>query len=162
VNGPALRIGQGYDLHRLREGRRLVLAGVEIPFTRGLTGHSDADVVAHAVIDALLGAAALGDIGAHFPNTDPAYRDADSMDLLRRSVRMVKEAGWKPVNIDCTVIAEMPKLAPHIAGMRQNLADALGVTVDDVSVKAKTNEGVDATGRGEAIAAHAIVLISRL
>lgn len=156
-----IRVGQGYDLHRLVEGRRLILAGVHIPHSHGSQGHSDADVLAHAVIDALLGAAALGDIGRHFPDTDSRYMDADSMGLLRAAVDLVTAHGWRVGNVDATVVLQAPRLAPHIEQLRLNLAEALGIDVESVSVKAKTNEGVDAVGRGEAIAAQAVVLIHR-
>jgi 2-C-methyl-D-erythritol 2,4-cyclodiphosphate synthase len=153
------RIGTGYDLHRLVEGRKLILGGVEIPHETGLYGHSDADVVAHALCDALLGAAALGDIGGHFSDRDPRYAGADSLVLLRRVAEMVREKGFAPGNVDVTIIAERPKLAPHIPAMREKLAMTLEVPIDRVSVKAKTNEGVDAVGLRQAIAAHAIALI---
>jgi len=154
-----LRIGQGYDVHRLAEGRRLVLGGVEIPSPVGCVGHSDADALAHAIMDALLGALALGDIGQHFPNTDPAYAGADSIALLGRVVALLAEHGARVVNVDATVIVEAPKLAPHIPGMRRRLAAALGVGEGDVSVKATTAEGLGAFGRGEGIAAHAVALV---
>jgi len=156
-----IRVGHGYDIHPLREGRRLVLGGVEIEHKLGLDGHSDADVVAHAVIDALLGAAGLGDIGTHFPDTDPKYADADSLDLLREVATMLREDSWNMGNVDVTVIAQRPKLAPHVRQMEANIASTLGVGGESVSVKAKTNEGLDAPGREEAIAAHAVVLIHR-
>ncbi len=159
--GTTLRIGTGYDLHRLVEGRRLVLGGVVVPFDRGLAGHSDADVVCHALTDALLGAAAAGDIGQHFPDTDPKWAGADSLALLREVTALVATLGYRPVNADLTVIAERPKLGAHREAIAASLAGALGVPADAVSVKAKTNEGMDATGRGEAIAAHAVVLIER-
>lgn len=155
------RVGIGYDLHRLVEGRPLILAGLSIPFEKGLLGHSDADVVCHAVTDAVLGAAALGDIGRHFPDTDPQYAGASSVDLLARAVSLVRDAGFGIANVDVVVIAQRPKLAPHVEAMRQRLATVLGIEPTDVSIKGKTNEGVDATGRGEAIAAHAVALISR-
>ncbi|HOC19547.1 MAG TPA: 2-C-methyl-D-erythritol 2,4-cyclodiphosphate synthase, partial [Vicinamibacterales bacterium] len=158
---PALRVGMGYDLHRLVEGRRLVLGGVVVPFERGLAGHSDADVVCHALTDALLGAAAAGDIGQHFPDTDPKWAGADSLALLREVTALVAALGYRPVNADLTVIAERPKLGPHREAIAASLAAALGVPAGAVSVKAKTNEGVDATGREEAIAAHAVVLLER-
>ncbi|MBR6791372.1 MAG: 2-C-methyl-D-erythritol 2,4-cyclodiphosphate synthase [Oscillospiraceae bacterium] len=154
-----LRIGQGYDVHRLVEGRKLILGGVEIPFEKGLLGHSDADVLTHAVMDALLGALALGDIGKHFPDNDPAYAGADSIELLRHVGRLLTERGWRPVNIDVTVAAQRPKLAPHIRTMRQNIAAALGIDVDRVSVKATTEEGLGITGKGEGMTATAITLI---
>ncbi len=158
---PRFRVGTGYDLHRLVTGRPLVLGGVTIPFDRGLLGHSDADVVCHAVTDAVLGAAALGDIGRHFPDTDPRWKGADSIVLLAQAAQLVREAGWAVANVDVVVIAERPKLAPVVEGIRTKLATALGCGIDQVSVKGKTNEGVDATGAGEAIAAHAVALLQR-
>ena len=154
-----MRIGHGYDVHRLTEGRRLILGGVDIPFEKGLLGHSDADVLAHAIADALLGAAALGDIGKHFPDTDPLYVGADSLLLLRRVGELIAERGYAVVNIDSTVIAQAPKLAPHIEQMRQNIARALSIDVDCVSVKATTEERLGFTGDGSGIAAHAVCLI---
>ncbi len=154
------RIGTGYDLHRLVEGRPLVLAGVRIPGDRGPAGHSDGDVVAHALIDALLGAAALGDIGGHFPDSDPRWKDAPGLDLLGRVIETLGAAGWRVGNADVTVILERPKLAPHVGAIRERLAGVLGVTAGQVSVKAKTNEGMDAVGRGEAIAAHAVAFLT--
>jgi 2-C-methyl-D-erythritol 2,4-cyclodiphosphate synthase len=156
------KIGHGYDVHRLVAGRRLVLGGVAIPFEKGLLGHSDADVLAHAVADAVLGAAALGDIGAHFPDTDPVYAGADSLQLLRRCVDLAEKKGYEVVNVDCTVIAQAPKLAPHRDGMRANLAAALDVALEAVNVKAKTEEGLGFTGEGQAIAAHAVVLMEKI
>jgi 2-C-methyl-D-erythritol 4-phosphate cytidylyltransferase/2-C-methyl-D-erythritol 2,4-cyclodiphosphate synthase len=156
----ATRVGTGYDLHRLVEGRLLILGGVTIPFDRGLAGYSDADAVCHAVTDAILGAAAAGDIGRHFPNTDPQWQGASSIDLLRRAAAVVRGMGLAVGNVDATVIAERPKLAPHVDAMRANLAEALGVSADRVSVKGKTNEGVGELGRGEAIAAHAVALLN--
>jgi 2-C-methyl-D-erythritol 4-phosphate cytidylyltransferase/2-C-methyl-D-erythritol 2,4-cyclodiphosphate synthase len=158
---PAVRIGQGYDLHRLAQGRPLVLGGVTIPFDLGLMGHSDADVVCHAVTDAVLGAAGLGDIGRHFPDTDPRFKGADSVALLAAACGLVREAGYAVVNVDVTVIAERPRLSPHADAMRRNLAGALGCDVAQVSVKAKTNEGVESMGNGTSMAAHAVVLIAR-
>jgi 2-C-methyl-D-erythritol 2,4-cyclodiphosphate synthase len=154
-----MRAGTGYDLHRLVEGRRLVLGGVTLEHTKGLLGHSDADVVVHAVIDALLGAGALGNIGQHFPDTDPRFKDADSVALLTETARMLREAGYAVSNIDVTVVAEEPKLGPHINRMRSNLARATGIDMGSVSVKAKTNEKAGPEGRGEAISAQAIALI---
>ncbi len=154
-----IRIGIGYDIHRLEPGRKLVLGGVEISHDKGLAGHSDADVLLHAVADALLGAAALGDLGAHFPPADPAYAGADSGVLLRNILELLNENGWRPVNVDSTVVAERPRLAPHVPAMRDNLANALGLAVECVSVKATTNEGLGSVGREEGIAAQAIVLI---
>jgi 2-C-methyl-D-erythritol 4-phosphate cytidylyltransferase / 2-C-methyl-D-erythritol 2,4-cyclodiphosphate synthase len=153
------RAGTGYDLHRLVAGRPLILGGVTIPSDRGALGHSDADVVCHAVTDAILGAAALGDIGRHFPDTDPRWKDANSLDLLRRVVQLASEQGLMVGNVDVTVILEQPKIRDHIDPMRASLAAALGLDVARVSIKGKTNEGVDAVGRGEAIAAHAIALL---
>ena len=155
------RVGQGYDIHRLVPGRPLILAGLAIPFEKGLEGHSDADVLVHAVIDALLGAAALGDIGNHFPDTDPQFKDADSMELLRKTVNTLNGEGYAIVNVDSTVIAETPKLSAHIETMRANLAEALGLDPQFVSIKAKTNEGVGPEGRGESIRVHAIALLTK-
>ena len=154
-----MRIGHGYDVHRLVEGRRLILGGVEIPFEKGLLGHSDADVLAHAVMDALLGAAALGDIGKLFPDNDPAYEGADSLVLLKRVTEALNEKGYKIGNVDATVLAQRPKLAPHIPLMRERLAAAMGVDPGRVSVKATTEEGLGFTGTGEGVAAHAVALI---
>ena len=156
-----IRVGNGYDLHRLVAGRPLVLGGVTIPFELGLAGHSDADVVCHAVTDAVLGAAALGDIGQHFPDTDPRWKGADSVKLLAHASALVRAAGWTVTNVDVVVIAERPKLLPVVPQIRQNLAAALECGVEQVSVKGKTNEGVDATGAGQAIAAHAVALLRR-
>ena len=157
----AERVGTGYDLHRLVEGRPLVLGGVDIPALRGALGHSDADVVCHAATDAILGAASLGDIGRHFPDTDQRWKDASSIDLLRQAVVMVHTAGFRVVNLDVVVILEKPKIAPHLDKIRAELARVLEILVERVSVKGKTNEGVDAVGRGEAIAAHAVALLAR-
>ena len=154
-----MRIGHGYDVHRLVEGRRLILGGVEIPWEKGLLGHSDADVLTHALMDALLGAAALGDIGHLFPDKDPAYEGADSIELLRQVMRVLEEHGWKLGNADVTVIAQRPKLAPHIPEMRRILAEARGTTIDRVSVKATTEEGLGFSGEGLGIAAHAVALL---
>jgi 2-C-methyl-D-erythritol 4-phosphate cytidylyltransferase / 2-C-methyl-D-erythritol 2,4-cyclodiphosphate synthase len=153
------RIGTGYDLHRLVEGRPLILGGVRVPSPFGALGHSDADVVCHAATDAILGAAALGDIGRHFPDTDPKWKDVSSVDLLRRAAAMAGEAGFEVVNLDVVVVLERPKIAPLLERIRERVAKAVGVTVDRVSVKGKTNEGVDAIGRGEAIAAHAVAML---
>ena len=153
------RIGHGYDVHKLVEGRKLILGGVEIPYEKGLLGHSDADVLTHAVMDALLGALALGDIGKHFPDNDPAYAGADSIELLRHVGNLLREKGWHPVNIDSTVAAQRPKLAAHIPAMRENIAAALNIPVDCVSVKATTEEGLGITGKGEGMTATAIALI---
>jgi 2-C-methyl-D-erythritol 2,4-cyclodiphosphate synthase len=156
-----IRVGIGFDSHRLVAGRRLVLGGVGIPHDRGLLGHSDADVLIHAVIDALLGAVADGDIGRHFPDRDPRWKDADSAGLLAATVARLRSAGWSLVNLDSNVIAEEPKLFPYIEAIRQRLAGILGADVSRVSVKAKTNEGMDAVGRREGIAAQAVVLVER-
>lgn len=154
-----MRIGHGYDVHRLVAGRPCILGGVAIPFDKGLLGHSDADVLAHAVADALLGAAALGDIGGMFPDTDERYRGADSLVLLRAVVDAVAHAGYRVANIDATVIAQAPKLKPHIPAMRTRLAAACRLTVEQVSVKATTEEGLGFSGAGEGIAAHAVCLL---
>ena len=154
-----MRIGMGYDVHRLAEGRKLILGGAEIPWEKGLLGHSDADVLVHAVMDALLGAAALGDIGHHFLDTDPAYEGADSLQLLRKVGEILAEAGYRVGNVDATVIAQRPKLAPYREQMRKNIAEALGAEVSQVSVKATTEEGLGFTGAGEGIAAQAIALL---
>ena len=151
-----MRIGYGYDVHRLVEGRRLILGGVDIPWEKGLLGHSDADVLTHALMDALLGAAALGDIGQHFPDKDPAYEGADSVELL---LALLREHGWRVGNVDCTVVAQRPKLMPHIPAMRERLAAAMEVPVDRVSVKATTEEGLGFSGEGLGIAAHAVALL---
>ncbi|HXG55336.1 MAG TPA: 2-C-methyl-D-erythritol 4-phosphate cytidylyltransferase [Vicinamibacterales bacterium] len=153
------RVGTGYDLHRLVEGRPLILGGVTIPFERGALGHSDADVACHALTDALLGAACLGDIGGHFPDTDPRWKGASSVELLRQAAALVRDAGHVIVNADVVVVLERPKISPHLDAIRAGLASALGIPVERVSVKGKTNEGVDAVGRGEAIAAHAVCLL---
>lgn len=155
------RIGIGYDIHRLVEGRKLILAGVEIPFEKGLLGHSDSDVLTHAICDALLGAVALGDIGAHFPDTDLRYGGASSLNLLARVVELINERGYRVANVDAVVVAERPRLRPHIADMRERLASVLEVDMDAVSVKAKTSEGLESVGRGEAMAAHAVALLVR-
>lgn len=160
--GIEMRIGHGYDVHRLVEGRKLILGGVEVPFEKGLLGHSDADVLAHAVMDAVLGAAALGDIGKHFPDTAPEYAGADSLELARHVARILKENGWKIVNIDSTLLCQKPKLAFYIPAMRENLAAAFGMPVDAVSVKATTEEHLGFTGEGLGIAAHAVALIEKL
>lgn len=157
-----MRIGHGYDVHRLVEGRKLILGGVEIPFEKGLDGHSDADVLVHAVMDALLGAAALGDIGKLFPDNDDAYLGADSVELLKKVRDVLQEHGWKPGNLDATVIAQRPKLAPYIDTMRKRIADALETDAENVNVKATTEERLGFTGSGEGIAAHAVCLIERV
>jgi 2-C-methyl-D-erythritol 4-phosphate cytidylyltransferase/2-C-methyl-D-erythritol 2,4-cyclodiphosphate synthase len=159
---PAFRIGTGYDLHVFAEGRPLILGGVRIPYDRGLRGHSDADAVCHAVTDAILGAANLGDIGRLFPDTDPRYRDADSLVLLADAAARVRAAGWQVVNVDVVVIAERPKIGPHAAAMQAALAGPLAVEAGAIAIKGKTNEGVDATGRGEALAVHAVALLARV
>jgi 2-C-methyl-D-erythritol 4-phosphate cytidylyltransferase / 2-C-methyl-D-erythritol 2,4-cyclodiphosphate synthase len=161
AQAPALRIGNGYDLHRLVPGRPLILGGVRIPFEKGLEAHSDGDVICHAVTDAVLGAAGAGDIGRHFPDTDAAWKNADSIELLRRASAIVHEAGYAIVNVDVVVIAQKPKLAPHAEAIRGNVAAALGCDASQVSVKGKTNEGVDSMGAGESIAVHAVALLSR-
>lgn len=158
---PVLRIGEGWDTHALVEGRRLMLGGVEIAHTHGLLGHSDADALLHAITDALFGAAALGDIGRHFPDTDPQFRGADSIALLAEASRRVRAAGWEIGNVDSTVVAQAPKLAPHIPAMRQRIAQALGLDPDQVNVKAKTAEKMGPVGRGESMEARAVVLLVR-
>lgn len=157
-----LRVGHGYDVHRLVEGRALILGGVTVPFDRGLLGHSDADVLTHAVMDALLGAAALGNIGQLFPDSDAAYAGADSIALLERVTALLREHGWQVGNVDATVVAQAPRLAPYIPEMRRRLAEAMGLDVDCVSVKATTEERLGFTGSGEGMAAHAVALIERL
>ena len=154
-----MRIGHGYDVHRLVEDRRLILGGVEIPFEKGLLGHSDADVLLHAIADALLGAAALGDIGLHFPDSDPRFAGADSRVLLKEVCRLVRAAGFEIENIDATILCQAPKLRPYIDAMRRNIADTCNLPLDRVSVKATTEEGLGFTGRGEGIAAHAVTLL---
>ncbi|MDR2187057.1 MAG: 2-C-methyl-D-erythritol 2,4-cyclodiphosphate synthase [Azonexus sp.] len=154
-----IRVGQGYDVHPLAAGRKLILGGVEIPHPTGLLGHSDADALAHAITDALLGAAALGDIGRHFPDDDPRYAGVDSRILLRAAVALLAERGWRPVNVDATVIAQKPRLAPHAAAMTANIAADLGIGPDCVNIKGKTNEQLGYLGRAEAIEAQAVVLI---
>ena len=156
-----IRIGHGYDVHRLVPGRKLILGGVEIPHTTGLLGHSDADVLTHALMDALLGAAAMGDIGHLFPDSDAQYAGADSLQLLRAVMERLRAAGYAVGNVECTVLAQAPKLAPHILQMRKNLAEILGCGLDAVSVKATTEEGLGFTGAKEGIAAHAVVLLRR-
>ncbi len=157
-----MRIGHGYDVHKLVPGRKLIIGGVDIPHHLGLLGHSDADVAAHALADALLGAAALGDIGQHFPDTDPAYAGADSLVLLAKVAELLRAEGWRVENTDVTILAQRPKLKPHIPQMRENFALAMGVPVTAVSVKATTEEGLGFTGREEGIAAHAVALIEAL
>ena len=160
MNEP-FRIGMGYDIHRLVEGRPLVLGGVEIPFEKGLLGHSDSDVLAHAIADAMIGAVALGDIGTHFPDTDPQYKGISSLELLTRVTDLIEEHGLQLANLDSVILAERPRLAPHIPDMRRQLASAFKVAAERVSVKAKTGEGLDAVGRGEAMAAQAVVLLRK-
>ena len=154
------RIGIGYDIHRLVEGRKLVLGGIEIPFEKGLLGHSDSDVLSHAICDALLGAAALGDIGTHIPDTDPRWAGASSLDFLKHAVNLLTERGFTIGNVDATILAERPKLSPHIQAMRERLASVLGIETARLSIKAKTNEGLDSVGKGDAMAAQAIVLLN--
>ena len=156
-----MRIGHGYDVHRLTEGRKLILGGVEIEYEKGLLGHSDADVLTHAVMDALLGAAALGDIGRHFPDSDERYRGISSLLLLKKVAELLEFSGYRVGNIDATVIAQSPRLAPHIENMRVNIADALGCGVDRINIKATTEEHLGFTGDGSGIAAHAVALIER-
>lgn len=156
-----MRIGHGYDVHRLVEGRALILGGVTVPYEKGLFGHSDADVLAHAIADALLGAAAMDDIGAWFPDNDPTYKNADSLKLLSVVCAMLRREGYALSNIDATVLAQAPKLRPYIAEMRRNLASACGMAVEQISVKATTEEGLGFTGKGEGIAAHAVCLIHK-
>jgi 2-C-methyl-D-erythritol 2,4-cyclodiphosphate synthase len=157
-----MRVGIGYDSHRFADGRALILGGVTIDHERGLAGHSDADVVAHAVTDAVLGAAGLGDIGSHFPPTDETWRDADSMTLLAAAVQRAAEHNYQVVNVDVTVVCEQPRLSPHVAAMRARLAGAIGIAANLVSVKGKTNEGMGWIGRGEGIAALSVVLVDRV
>ena len=157
-----MRIGHGYDVHRLVEGRDLILGGVKIPYEKGLLGHSDADVLTHAVMDALLGAAALGDIGKHFPDTDPAYKGADSLKLAEHVATLLANKGYRIGNVDTTLIAQAPKLAPHIPTMKQNLARALGCDESCINVKATTEEHLGFTGREEGISAHAVVIIEKV
>lgn len=154
-----MRVGMGYDVHRLTEERKLILGGVEIPWEKGLLGHSDADVLVHAVMDALLGAAALGDIGKHFPDTDPAYKGISSILLLRHVTELLKKNGYAIGNVDATIIAQKPKMAPHILKMRENMAEAMGISIDCLNVKATTEEGLGFTGREEGIAAQAVCLL---
>ncbi len=154
-----MRIGHGYDVHRLAEGRTLIIGGVKIPYEKGLLGHSDADVLVHAIMDALLGALALGDIGMHFPDSDPAYKNADSLALLRQVFLLVQKEGMHIVNIDSTILAQAPKLAPYIASMRKNLAMTLELAENCINIKATTEEGLGFTGRKEGIAAHAVCLL---
>ena len=159
MNPPDIRIGQGIDYHLLVDGRRLVLGGVEIPFEKGLKGHSDADALLHAVCDALLGAAGLGDIGRHFPDTDPAYRDRDSLYFLGEVRKKIEAAGWAVGNIDATILLQKPKIAPYADRMRLNIAETLGIDFRQVSVKATTTEGMNAEGRGEGVSVQAVALL---
>jgi len=156
-----MRIGHGYDVHRLVDDRKLIMGGVEIPWDKGLLGHSDADVLLHAIADAILGALAMGDIGKHFPDTDPAFKGADSMKLLEHVVGLVRGRGYQVGNLDATIVAQRPKMAPHIPVMRENIARACGVELDRINVKATTEEGLGFTGTGEGISAHAVVLMER-
>ena len=162
IKPPLWRIGEGWDTHQLVTGRKLVLGGVEIPHTHGLLGHSDADALCHAITDALFGAAAMGDIGFHFPDTDPQYKGSDSLALLAEAARRVRSAHWLIGNVDATIIAQAPKMAPHILAMRQRIATALVVGIDQVSVKAKTAENMGPVGNGEAIEARAVCLIAKV
>ena len=154
-----MRIGMGYDVHKLTQGRKLIMGGVEIPYEKGLLGHSDADVLLHAIMDALLGAAALGDIGKHFPDTDPAYKGISSVKLLEHVGALLEENLFLIENIDATIIAQAPKMRPHIDAMRENIAQALGITAEQVNVKATTEEGLGFTGSGEGMAVHAVCLL---
>ncbi len=155
-----MRIGMGYDVHRLAEDRKMIIGGVEIPYEKGLLGHSDADVLLHAIMDALLGAAALGDIGKHFPDTDPAYKGISSMELLQHVGKLLEEKLFLIENIDATIIAQAPKMRPHIDTMRKNIADALGIDISQVNVKATTEEGLGFTGSGEGISSQAICMLT--
>ena len=156
-----IRIGMGYDVHCLTEDRKLILGGVDIPYEKGLSGHSDADVLLHAIMDALLGAAALGDIGKHFPDTDPAYKGISSVELLKHVGGLLAEHGYRIGNIDATIIAQRPKMAPHIQAMRENTAKALNIDVDQINIKATTEEGLGFTGEGLGIASNAICMIEK-
>lgn len=157
-----MRVGQGYDIHALVEGRKLIIGGVEVPYKKGLAGHSDADVLLHALCDALIGAAALGDIGTHFPDTDPRYKGIDSRKLLREVGKLLTENGWRIINVDATIIAEAPKMAPHIPAMVKNIAHDLGLDIKDVNIKAKTNEKLGYVGRSEGIVAETVACIKCL
>jgi 2-C-methyl-D-erythritol 2,4-cyclodiphosphate synthase len=156
-----MRVGIGYDVHPLVKGRRLILGGVEVPFEKGLAGHSDADVLIHAIIDALFGAAGLKDIGSHFPDTDASYKDISSLLLLQRTNQIIQAKGWQIVNIDATILAQRPKLAPYNDQMRQNMAQTLGLSTEQIGVKATTSEGLGFAGRGEGIAAYAVALLEQ-
>lgn len=158
----SFRVGQGFDVHPFEEGRKLFLGGIEIPFLKGLKGHSDADALLHAIIDAMLGAAALGDIGQHFPDTDPAFKNADSTKLLKESYARVQEEGYSIINVDSTIVAERPKLSAYIPGIRNHIAEALGCNQNQISVKATTNEKMGFIGREEGIAVHAVVLLEKV
>lgn len=157
-----MRIGMGYDVHRLSAGRKLIMGGVDIPYEKGLLGHSDADVLVHAIMDALLGAAALGDIGSHFPDTDPAYEGISSIRLLEHVGKLLSDHGYKIGNIDATIIAQKPKMRPHIDQMRDNISNSLKILPDQVGVKATTEEGLGFTGSGEGISAHAVCLLEQI
>ena len=157
-----IRIGHGYDVHRLTENRKMIIGGVEIPHKLGLLGHSDADVLTHAVMDAMLGALALGDIGKHFPDTDPQYAGADSIALLRHVTALIRKEGWELGNLDATILAQAPKMAPHIMQMRQNFSEAIGCDISQVSVKATTEEKLGFTGHEEGIAAHCVCLLQKI
>jgi 2-C-methyl-D-erythritol 2,4-cyclodiphosphate synthase len=161
MTAPNIRIGLGHDTHRLEVGRPLILGGLNIEFELGLAGHSDADVLFHAITDAILGALALGDIGEWFPNTDPQWEGADSVLFLKRSVEMIRERGWEVGNLDCTLFAEKPKLSPFKSQIEQNIATVIGIAADQVNLKAKTGEGVDSIGRGESMSASAVALLYR-
>lgn len=157
-----MRIGHGYDVHRLVEGRKLIMGGVDIPWEKGLLGHSDADVLLHAIADAILGAIGEGDIGKHFPDTDPAFKGADSLKLLQHVAEIARERGYRMGNLDATIIAQQPKMAPHIQQMRANIAQVLGAAVDQINVKATTEERLGFTGSGEGISSHAVVIMMPL
>lgn len=161
-NGGYMRVGIGYDVHKLVEGRKLIIGGVEIPYEKGLLGHSDADVLLHAIMDALLGAAAMGDIGKHFPDTDPAYEGISSVALLRNVGELLQEKGYEVGNIDAIIVAQRPKMAPYREQMRENVAKALGIAVGQVSIKATTEEGLGFTGTGEGVSSQAVVLIQKI
>ena len=157
-----MRIGIGYDIHKLIEDRKLILAGIEIPHEKGLLGHSDADVLVHAIIDALLGSLALGDIGGHFPDTDEKYKDIDSMELLEKTVELIKNQGYKIINIDSNIICQKPKLSPYIIQMRENIAKKINIDVNQISIKAKTNEKLDSVGQELSISSNAVVLVEKI
>ena len=157
-----MRIGIGYDIHKLIEDRKLILAGIEIPHEKGLLGHSDADVLVHAIIDALLGSLALGDIGGHFPDTDEKYKDIDSIELLEKTVELIKNQGYKIINIDSNIICQKPKLSPYIIQMRENIAKKINIDVNQISIKAKTNEKLDSVGQELSISSNAVVLVEKI